>query len=403
MPRRRVKNWQSKPRGNNWAHTAASAGAILGDAYAKGFSTDTAYPQANFVALRAANRASRSRTQTTTGTKRKGSMGSAYGLSRSYARKRTRLSRQTVRPKALIPFVIDRLQGVKQEVPDKDPETGFFHPGNFLISKGISAGAGGFDLPCYLFELTHVNNTAAAVAGAAYQAKINDFGQPTFNAVNTQSFDGTAVTSTYVVENASNIRGNGIYNHHIQHAYYDIRLKLYGARKQAVTYDVFLMKFNHSALIPDQTSSDSSWLTRRVQFWQSIAKQYTVNSIIPGQFGWQKYVQVIKRKRIALPASSSDDLDRNPASVDLKWFVKDMRMLDYRIAVTTEATDVAVDSVQWPQTLNTSYSNQPATRDRLFVMVCATDMTTYYGGEDADDSPSFDMLIRRKSFLYNVA
>lgn len=332
-------------------------------------------------------------------------MGAQPGATRSYAHKATRLSKGKVRPKVLVPYVVERLQGVKQEQPDQDPTTGTFFPGYYVINKGESASAAsGFRTPVYIFDLTKMNNTATGITGCVKNLLIGDAGNIAFNDQQSQLNNAASVPGgAYFMENTQNMNGAPQFSHHCQNAWYDMRFKLYGARKQSVTYDVHIVRFNNPSLIPDQTPTDADWLTRRTQFWQSIVKAYTVNSILPGSFDWKKYVTFIKSKRIALPSSTSDDLDRNAQSVDFKWFVKDMRLRDYKLPVTTFGTDIDVDSVAWPVQAFTRIGNDPKPGDRLFLLVLATDMTSVVATDDQDDSPSFDVMIRRKSFLYGVA
>jgi len=339
--------------------------------------------------------------------RRKKPMVSAYGSSRKYAYKRTRLTRQVRQPKALIPYVIERLQGVNMEQPDTDPTTGTFFPGYYVIYKGESGSTtSGLTMPVMIFDLTRMNNTAAGVSGCGYKLLLGDAGNAAFTPVNSQLATGSSTTNaTYYMENQQNFNGAPQSCHHFQNAWYDIRFKCYGARKQSVTYDIHLVRFNHPSLIPDQLATDTVWSSRRTQFWQSVGKSYTVNSILPDSYSWKKYVTFVKSKRIVLPASTSDDLDRNAESVDFKWFVKDMRMRDYRVPTAFHVSDGAVDSPGWPVTGFTGVSDDPKPSQRLFVLVCATDMTSFnpVGAHDQDDSPSFDLFIRRKAYAYGTA
>lgn len=329
------------------------------------------------------------------------------GLSRKYYWKQSTLTKQTIKPHLLIPFSIDRLSAVKQEAPNGVTDSNFF-PGYFTIGKGISAGTGNtYTQPCYVFDLTKVTNVNTADI-VCKQLRLDDAGLPTWDDRPTLSQGGaTLASSQYIYENGT--AGYGTLAApsvaKIQAAWYDIRLKLYGARKQSVTYDVMLVRFKDSAMVPDSYplgSSDPE--SRNIAFYQQIAKAYTVNSIVPGTYNWQRHVHILKKQRIKLDPSMSDDLDVNPDSMDLRWFVRDMRIRNYTERVNKYGQDVGIDGLAWLQNSQTSTTNNPNARSRLFLFVLATDMTsTQATNDDMDDTPSFDAIIRRKLFYYGPA
>lgn len=136
------------------------------------------------------------------------------------------------------------------------------------------------------------------------------------------------------------------------------------------------------------------------QFWQQIARNQIVNTIFPQTYHWSRHIRILRRQRFTLPASSSTDLDRNPEAVDFKWFIRDSRILRFQENQSVFTTDVAVDSARWLQNYKASTTNRPLPRSRLFLIIRATDMSPTITGDDSDDTPSFDMCIRRKTRVF---
>lgn len=340
--------------------------------------------------------------------------GRSYGasLDRQYAYKRSRIANQRPTVSTLCETGIMRLQAVKQEVPDRDPDDPApTYPGAFSIGKGNSSSAlSQLTMPLYIVDLTRVPNGPNGPTngtGCIQQLRIGDAGNPTFNERPTQNSNGVFTSNAQYDWEKTN--GNGSINATLmQHLWYDVRLKLYGARKQAVTYDVMLVRFKQDYIVWDGVAQNAQDGATRTQFWQSIARSQIVNTILPKTSGWMDYVTILRRKRLNLPASSSDDLDKSPQSVDFHWFIRDTRILKYSQNNNVFTEDIAVDGTGWNvEFSNASSGNFNQINDphhfasRTFLLIRATDMTSVRNtGDDMDDTPSFDICVRRKTRFF---
>lgn len=372
-----------------------------------------------FVGVKAGVSAAASATETMV-RKRARETGSASGATkRVYAKKRSRIGRERPTIPTLCRWTIQRLQGLRQEIPDRDPDnpsTGSGYPGLFAIGKGISAGDGSqLSMPLYIADLTRYANVAGGVSNQCLsQLAIGDVGNPFFVERPTQTASGALGSNAQwrTEKQPFFFSGNG---YKLQHMWYDIRLKLYGARKQPVTYDVMLVQFKENYLIPDYTFPNAGAgadpvldLKNRSQFWQQISRAQIVNTLLPGTSGWKNNLKILRSYRVNLTASLSNDLDRVPENVDLRWFVRDTRILKYHQNTVAFTTDTAVDNVGWNVESITEVQNDPASfKTRTFLIIRATDMTATLPGtsgatlDDMDDTPSFDMVIRRKSRIFS--
>lgn len=331
-------------------------------------------------------------------------------IDRAYDYKRTRLTKIPVKPRLLVPYALTRFQGIKQEVPDEDPttSTGQTYLGYYPIRKG-DVTAAEFETPIHMLELTMFNNIVTTVYGAHKKLLFGNDGGIIWqtlpnqlpNGINNSAGDwqnenllhwGNSTTKTYSTK--------------LQHAWYDIRVKLYGCRKQPITYDVMLVRFDREYLIPDYTGAstntpvDPGYAARYKAFWQALVKNQIVNTILPGTSKALSGMRVLRRKRVVLQAGRTDELDRNPSTVDLHWFVRDNRILNYLESNNPFVTDTAVDSVQWSERLQATTTNSPTPRSRMFLLIRCTDMTSLTNDEDQDDSPSYDLVVRRKTYGY---
>lgn len=328
----------------------------------------------------------------------------SYGK-RSYAWKRSRLAWQRPSISNLCETAILRVQGIKQEQPNEDPDDAtVVYPGFYPIGKGNSAITGDFNTPVYSVDLTRVANatSAAAVSNTVTQLYVTDAGQTGWADRGCQNSSGaTQAGSYYQLEKTNGIGLGGTWQaQYVQTLWYDIRIKMYGARKQTVCYDVMLVRFTEDGFCPGGPNpTDILDLNYRNQMYSQFARAAMVNTILPGTHGWSKYMKVIRRARHVINPNESTELDRNPDSVDLKWFVKDTRVRSHYQLATNFASDQAVDNVGWIVEGNGQFTPDPEhQKSRLFLFIRATDMTpaTNLTTDDQDDTPSFDLCVRKK-------
>lgn len=356
----------------------------------------------------------RGRTGTATVTRRRRKMAATVGNPRRYAYKRSRLTRKGLQVKMLFPTAIVRCQGIAKELQAPDFSTGTTLPGYYTINTGLAATTTGEQSarPVYAVSLNIVNNISTETPVVS-QMHIADDAAPTWLIRNSQGSTGVSASSVYSTEDLRYMSGDANPNaQYIQHLWYDMRFKLYGARKQAVTYDVYLVRFREGHFIPavfrdqgDPTLWPATDYAEYRSFWQNFSRNLSYNSILPGAGGWKKHVHVLRHRRVILSASTSDDLDTLPDNVDFKWYVRDGRVQSY-VETNSPFTDQAtIEGAGWNVYSNVTGStkNRPAyEKGHLFLLIRATDMSATVAAtpEDADDNPSFDMCIRKKFVAY---
>lgn len=350
------------------------------------------------------------RTRTTTKRRRRPKMGATVGNPRRYDSKKSRLTRRGMQTSLLFSRAIVRLQGVKKELQAPDFATGTVLPGWYNINTGLPATtiSDNSVRPVYVVDLEVVNN-AGIVNPVVVQMSVGDNASIGWESRTSQNNVGGTVTSQWWPEDLRYISGDSTPNaQYLQQMWYDIRLKLYGARRQAVTYDVFLCRFREAHMIPlalrEATTLSAGDQAEYFSFWQNFARNLSYNTILPGAGKWRRGLQVLRHKRAIMSASTSDDLDTQPDNVDLKWFVRDGNVksfVDNNNYFTDQAT---LETGAWNQyTAATNCLNRPSyEKGRMFLVIRATDISATQSGvdEDADDNPSFDMCIRKKVVVY---
>lgn len=361
---------------------------------------------------KAATRMSTRSGRTRTGTKRRmrAKMGASVGNPRRYDYKKSRLTKRGMQTSLLFSSAIVRLQGINKELQAPDYSSGAVLPGFYNINTGLPATTTGDNSvrPVYVVDLEAVNN-AGLVSPVVLQMSVSDTAGIQWENRNSQNNAGGSVSSQWWPEDLRYMSGDGTPSaQYLQHMWYDIRLKLYGARRQAVTYDVYLCKFREEHMIPLTfrlgTTLSPQDQAEYVAFWQNFSRNLSYNTILPGAGKWRRGLEVLRHKRAILSASTSDDLDTQPDNVDLKWYVRDGNVksfVDQNIQITDQAT---LEIGAWTQyTAATNALNRPAyERGRMFLVIRATDISATQSGvqEDADDNPSFDMCIRKKFVVY---
>lgn len=318
---------------------------------------------------------------------------------RSYLKVKAALTRKriAVRPKLVVPYKIDRWQAINPEIPVAGP--GAF-PGALQLGKARDvAGTGSY--PMMIFDLTvHNNSTPVTDTQAGFRLGFTDAMVPVFTPVNSQNPNGTFSDSFWKTEDGRNLSSTVDFPQ-IQNAWYDVRMKLYGAKQQSTTFDIFVCRFTRAYMLPIGAGANVDEIAARSSFWQWWIRSSVVNSILPGPSSMGRYVKVLKHRRVNIPAASADDLDAVPNNVDVKMFVRDGRIRSYADAEVPQGTEAVFQSTAFQQQVNFDLSNRPHPLSQLFLVVRATDMSAVdLVTEDGVITPSFDVCIRRKAFLY---
>jgi len=323
---------------------------------------------------------------------------------RKFLKRKSRLSRKKIpiKPNLLVPYVIERHQGVRNERPDDDPDVGPVPLGYYNINYGQDPGqAGATPFPLYLADLTALNQ--AGTTPIMHQCVINDDGFVGFNQVFVQTNGLGNVTTRFLTEDARH-DATGTSVKLAQIPWYDIRLKLYGCRKQSVTYTVSLIKFKRDYMDWTMTPPAGNELDQRTVWYQGMVRRLTQNTILPVNNDWKRFVTILKQKVVNIDSGSSDELDRNPPSVDVKWFIRDGKIRNYSEATVRFPSDVQAFNVGWNVRSQVVVSPVCPARDRVYLMIQATDMTNAAvdPDQDQDSTPSFDCIIRRRVNKYAV-
>lgn len=330
-----------------------------------------------------------------------------YGK-RTYAYKRSRIGRNRPRISTLCKTAVLRLQGMNAEVPNEDPDdVTVRYPGFFSIGKGLTSDTQTV-VPFYFADLTRFANSGDADSGpqnfCVGQMQIGDTGNPTFVERGTQVASGvTSSSATWQLEKNNTSTFSNWNATYVQNMWYDIRLKMYGSRKQTVTYDIWLCRFKDDNMCPSgPLPNEPKDIVERNAMYANWVRPAIINTIFPPTHEWAKKIRVIRKARYTIQPSLSTELERNPDSVDLKWFVRDTKITRYSQNGTNLVTDtLQLDTVAWAAETTKQYTNDPTNqRSRLFLIIRATDMTATVASDDQDDTPSFDMCIRKKIRMF---
>jgi hypothetical protein len=324
--------------------------------------------------------------------------------SRTFLKSKTTLGRyKRARPEALIPYKIERHQGIRNERPDDDPDVGAVSLGYYIINYGdVNAGTSTV-FPMMLADLTVIRQ-AALVPAVLHQCRILDNGQAGFLPQQCQDAAGGNFTTTWQDEDVRHGALGTATMKRAQIVWWDIRLKLYGCRKQSVKYTVSLIKFKREYMDWTVNPAASNELEQKAAFYQGMVRRLTQNTILPVNNDWKRFVTILRSKTVNIDSGSSDELDRNPPTVDLKWFIRDGKMRTYAESADRHATDIATFGVNWNVRTAANVSVHCPPRDRVYLMIQATDMTPASTDidQDQDSTPSFDLLIRRRLNMYSI-
>lgn len=300
--------------------------------------------------------------------------------------------------------------------------------------SGIQQGTGEFPLPGFyglynqtnavgtqsfplmLCDLTCFQN-AGVLCNVVHRLQVDDSGLINFQAIGAQNAAGSGTQATasvgnniWGVEEGATSGANLNNFKYIQTDWYDIRMCCYGARQQPTYYDVMIVRFDNDFLCPSTASTPTRTLEEGYQYrnlWQGLVKNISYNAIMPATPGSFKGMQVLKRFRFTLQASNNDDSDKTPNYKIVKFFYKDGRIRDYAYGNNPLASDTEVNGPVYStnQGYNaTDYNAEPKPRARLYMIVRASNTVpqAVSGADDgvdhndADVTPSFDLLIRKQ-------
>lgn len=302
-------------------------------------------------------------------------------------------------------------------------------------------GTDTYQVPVNMYCLNStLNDTNAVGPTVAGNIRFLDDGKLSFSDLVTTDATGAAATpGKWEVEWVNH--GSGILNpatRYINTSWYDIRMLLYGAKKQPTQYEIIVFKFKDGHLDPLSVPADSREAADRDAFYQHMSYDYVKNPILTGGMSkmfWQK-IRVMYRKRVDIAPSMTDEDDPTANRHMIKIFLNDGKTYDYcsyaeKLSSNDElggysnivgANNVTINNNPFftaykQQQFNTAdYGDYPKARGRIWLMVrClntslqAASFTNVNGVAAAaeftptpDNTPSFDLMIRKKE-SYSLA
>lgn len=328
--------------------------------------------------------------------------------------------------KMTVPWRILRFQGMN--VDDKVDGTndttttlpGYFPMRNYLGNSLLSFG----QAPLYVFALNDTIQNSTLDVGQFYKLTLESTGRSLWT--NADGLDNAALTrGNWQVERDETGGGQGATCKWVVNNWYDVRLKMYGCKNQQTSYYVeYVQCTKDYAAIEDEPmlNTSTSVLAEKYRddvygYWQDRVKTLVSNTLStvynPRRSKDQPY-KVIKSWRYDIKPEDSGDVDSTPNAIEARLMIKDGRMCDYQWLCSTNAYDAARtggttgadDFIVDPNRYNPASDDQyvgvtyrPAPRGRRYLVIRAitTKETTVAG--TAQDTPSFDMLIRKHEQL----
>jgi len=270
-------------------------------------------------------------------------------------------------------------------------------PGYFWL-QNTPNGVGTQTFPLHIYDLTTLP-VFSTTTSVARELTITDGGGITFASLQGTDAAGSGFTPSYVTEFSSAPVAEPIQQRFINSDWFDIRLNLYGARRQPTFYDIMVVKFVSRACDPIEsaTGMTSEELEKRKAFYQGMVKAMVYSPILPAGREFMKGITVVKRFRTTIQASNNDEADRNPNNQIYKLYYRDGKMRDYNYSSVSQASDALVNDDAYAVEDGTAatYTNDPKQPARLFLIVRASN-TTPTASPSGNDTPSYDLVIRKK-------
>lgn len=342
----------------------------------------------------------------------------------------------------LVPKVITRWQGVKpfmaQTVASAGVVAGYY---DMRFTKdSVAVGRTRSAYPCYLISMDDFYQKTEVNGGffdTMWRLNITGSGAPCFTAVTNTLFDGTvsvapglqwAQGSVYD-QSYPRVNADTMY---VQHKWHDFRFLFYGAKTQPTNYEIIVFRPTDQYMDPREqiatydfnggTGAEIwNWPNEQQRdeysnFWASQVNALVANPILPKptqKSNWK--VKILKRVTIEVPCRQEYQEVQAPNAKEFKFFMRDDRLLNLQWGAPTEAyrsdaTDK--DNRVWSTTQynvqlqrENEVEQRPRPRARTYMIVralnyiSATPATVPDPTSNIDNTPSFDLVWRRKSHL----
>ena len=310
-------------------------------------------------------------------------------------------------------------QGYKKQ-DNADAQAGYF-----LMMNQVSASTSSTYMPCYVFGLNATNQSANASPFRV--ARLHSTGRVEWVTSFGLSLDTTS-SSTWRLETnevGTDVLTNDEFSK-IAQMWYSVKLALYGAKTQQTTYVIELITPTKDyAAIEDESELLSMTGTHADRYrdevygyWQNKLRALTTSPIAPNfnaqRNPRQQPYKTLRRWTYTIRPSTTIESDSSPNATIAKLFINDGRVLDYQWskpngAYNSTNTDVAAgidDYLQTPGYVNqavvggsmgVTIMNNPQPQQRRYLVIRAVNTTAIpSGSETNDNTPSFDMVIRKK-------
>lgn len=236
-----------------------------------------------------------------------------------------------------------------------------------------------------------------------YWIQFDDTGNPVFSADPGQDKAGLLTDSYWQYEFSPDEANPNQMNRYVMSAWYDIRLNCYGAKAQPTLYDISVVSFTKDFYSPLVGATGADADDRRA-LWQSLFHSFMSNPIMPA-FKLKKFgMKVHKKYKFVIQPTLSIENDSTANNRVVRFFIRDGQLYDYTkhaIGFTGAGADDKLSTVQWqPQGAETGTvtSDFPHPRAQKWLLIRAMN-TTRTSDNNANYTPSFDMIVRKKEYM----
>ena len=309
--------------------------------------------------------------------------------------------------KAVEKYIL-RFQGMKrynQGYANRNATTGVIEnvselPGYYSMEYEQVA-TGGSLMPCHLFALTGIRQ-ATTYSNPHQQMKIQDDGTVDWTLLGGVQADGSTASNSWQLERQMGFTANTAQEvAFARNEWYDIRLCLYGTVKQAVKWTIQYGYFDplfDPLTIVTGVSAPNDQRDRYNAWWQNQIAAATYHPQLPKPCANVEGIfKTIWRKDYIIQPIGNDEIDGNPNSRMVRFFVRDGRVLKYARKTQRFTSDLTVDNGGWAVAGSVigDYSTDPLPGARRYLIITANN-----NGVDTSDGnsskPSYDLCIRKK-------
>lgn len=260
------------------------------------------------------------------------------------------------------------------------------------------------NLPLNAFDLTSVVNQAggSTLSASPLTGIYVDPTNGNIDFVNRSGTDadGTTGTTNWKTERASITGSQSLPLSRDILKWASIRLNLYGAKNKATKFDIMLVRFKDSDIVPTPSGAvdylpATTVSAKRTNFYQSLLKPYVFSPIASTTNLYSKEMQILKRERFIINDTSSSSTDTAPMSKILNWYVKLDRICNFEQTATNLTTGANLANEN-DYSVNVGSQIYPyvAPTQRIYLLVMASAWTDCVNVPVSTTQPSYDISVR---------